>query len=49
MKVKLGIEVNIIKTWKTGKEKKIIIAKCKSSEDKEKIMESKKKLGKELH
>lgn len=36
-----------VQTWATGKEKTIVAAKCRNKEDKEKIMENKKKLGKD--
>lgn len=37
----------ITKVWLIGKEKKMVVAKCRSRKEKDKIMENKKKLGTE--
>lgn len=47
LKTKLEVEVRISETWRTGKERRLVVAKCRTREEKEKIMENKRKLGME--
>lgn len=44
---KIGVKARIAETWRTGKNKSVIVARCKEESEKEKIMRNKKKLGEE--